>query len=102
MQPGLGVIVAVLDSGEVVEAVEAVDRNIGVGYILVSLEKFWPIVVDGRVGMIGDKDGVGIMDVIVLGEKLSLVFFIFGKDVLPGDFVEKLPHLLSQQNTLIS
>lgn len=101
MQPGLGVIVAVLDSGEVVEAVEAVDRNIGV-CTLVSLEKFWPIVVDGRVGMIGDKDGVGIMDVIVLGEKLSLVFFIFGKDVLPGDFVEKLPHLLSQQNTLIS
>lgn len=30
---------AVLDSGEVVEAVEAVDRNIGVGYILVPLEK---------------------------------------------------------------
>lgn len=95
---------AILGSGEVVEAVEAVDRNIGVGYILVPLEKFWPVcVVDGSVGMIGDKDGVGIMDVIVLGEKLSLVFFIFGdKDVLPGDFVEKLPHLLSQQNTLIS
>lgn len=53
--------------------------------------------------MIGDKVGVGIMDVIVFGEKLSLVFFVFGdKDVLPGDFVEKLPHLLSQQNTLTS
>lgn len=78
---------AVLVSGDVVEAVDRNIEIIGVVYMLVPMEKFWAVcVVDGRVGIIGDKVGIEIMDVIVLVEKLSLVFFVFGDtDVVPDE-----------------
>lgn len=92
---------AVSDSGDVIEAM----------YMLVPLEKFWAVcVVDGGVGMIGDKVGIEIMDVIVPVEKLSLVFFVFGDtDVVPdetmvvdGHCVAMLLLFPTQQSTLIS
>jgi len=111
MQPGLVVSVAVLDNGDVVEAVDRDFEIIGVVYMLVPLGKFGAVcVVGGRVGMIVDKVGIEIMDVIVLAEKRSLVFIVFGNtDVVPDETIVAVGHCVvmllwfpTQQSTLIS
>lgn len=102
---------AVLDSGDAVEAVDRDNIFTGVVCRLVPLEKRWSVgVVDGRAGIMGDEAGVGILDVIVLAKKLSFVCFVFGDTdmvaaetiVVVGQCVVLLLFFPTQQNTLIS
>ncbi len=102
---------AVLDSGDAVDAVDRDNTFTGVVCRLVPLEKRWSVgVVDSRSGMIGDEAGVGILDVIVLAKKLSFVCFVFGDTdmvaaetmVVVGQCVVLLLFFPKQQNTLIS